>query len=249
MHRSLAPVLPRNVHLAEQDTVRTVAGMLRRLSCRTSHRTSRRHARAFTLVELVVAMGVTSVIFFALVTWVSSLMRISATSVDVAAVARDRAAVIGLLSTDLLAARPCDGATLEPLWDHVTPASIGFFADVVDASGVPGHDGITDAIVWRVTDDRLERGVAVGNGTCPNEPTLVFATVAVAVSQASTGDPYFTGFASGVSAPSVADCTDPATRCVFDRIDLALQAAQGDADAVPAEILTSFVVSLDAQRV
>jgi prepilin-type N-terminal cleavage/methylation domain-containing protein len=208
----------------------------------------RRRRRGFTLLEVVIAMSATLIILVALVAWVSSLMRMSTTAIDLASSSRAKTAVTALLTEDLLRARSCDQASLDPLWDHVTANSIGFFADVVDANGVAGSDGAADVVVWRFRAGLLERGVATGDGTCSPDAVPVFSTVASNVSQRD-GEVYFTGLTGATVSEFQAVCTSVYTRCRYDRIKLFMVVEQGSAAGSPVEIRETFIVSTGSQRI
>jgi type II secretory pathway component PulJ len=156
-------------------------------------RSSRR--RGFTILETAVALGLSSVILVALVFWVLTLMRTTTSAIELVASNRQADAISTRLEQDMLALVSCAPDGSAPSVVEFTAASFGFFADVVDASGVPGRDGSADFVRWSFIDPSLTRAVVPGTGTCPSSLPVPLASLTLAPSVLlSDGVPMFIAY-------------------------------------------------------
>lgn len=172
-------------------------------------RSSRR--RGFTILETAVALSLSSVILVALVLWVSTLMRTTTSAIELVASNRQADAIFTRLEQDMLALVPCAPDGSSPSVVEFTAASFGFFADVVDASGVPGRDGDADFVRWSFTDPSLTRAVVPGTGTCPSSLPVPLASLTLAPSVALSDDaPMFLAYEGTDPLVAEEDCL-PAT--------------------------------------
>jgi len=138
--------------------------------------------RGFTILETAVSLGLSSVILVALVLWVSTLMRTTTSAIELVASNRQADAISTRLEQDMLALVPCAPDGTSPAIVEFTASSFGFFADVVDASGVPGRDGDADFVRWSFLDPSLTRAVVPGSGTCPSSLPVPLASLTLAPS-------------------------------------------------------------------
>jgi type II secretory pathway component PulJ len=207
-----------------------------------------RRRRAFTTLELMMSLAATFVLMVSAVAWVSTVMRSTTTAIELSASSRDREIVVNTLRDDLFQATSCDTSGIANLWVHVRDISVAFYADVVDTSGIAGPDGYVDAVHWRFSNDRLERGVAPGDeGVCPSINTAVYTTAADSVALPDS-DVVFIGLVGGEEAPYLADCDSAASRCRYDGLRLTLTVLQPTPVESPVSIDKVFSVSTDTIR-
>lgn len=167
--------------------------------------------RGFTILETAVALGLSSVILVALVFWVSTLMRTTTSAIELVASNRQADAISTRLEQDLLSLVPCTPDGTSPAVVEFTASTFGFFADVVDASGVPGRDGDADFVRWSFTDPALTRAVVPGTGTCASSLPVPTASLTLAPSVSlSDGAPMFLAYEGTDQLVAEEDCL-PAT--------------------------------------
>lgn len=182
---------------------------------------SSRARRAFTVLETVVALAISSLILLALVLWVSSLMRSTTSAIQMSASNRSVRTVSSRLEADIIELEPCAPNGTSPALVKFTAADLGFYADVVDSSGIPGSDGLPDYVLWRFDGSTLARGVLPGDGTCPTSPPSV-ETYLVFQSTVSLldGAPVFSVYRGTVLLDPEEDCLAITAFCRADSLRL-----------------------------
>lgn len=124
--------------------------------CTVSARPARR--AAFTLLEVVVALVLTSGLVLVSLRWVSTLGTLTSLHGEAHDPARTVAYAMSRLEADVAATGSCD-----PLRRDVAVAAIGphLLALYVDDDG----DGAVDLVTWRVEDGELRRRVNLADGS------------------------------------------------------------------------------------
>lgn len=208
-----------------------------------------RSRRAFTLLEVMVAVGISTLLLTGLIMWVSSIMRSTTTAVNLASTARDARFTAALLGDDVLRARSCDPSGFGPIVASSTPDTIVFFADVVDAAGLANYDGIADQVTWSAADGSLRRGVVAGTGLCPSEVAepAGFLTVAPAISAVDEQD-IFTVYENASPAPHDATCLAPTSTCRYDAVRIRARVVDAASSASPTTFDSTYTIPTTSRR-
>jgi type II secretory pathway component PulJ len=210
----------------------------------------RRHRRGFTLLETVIALGLSSVILITLVLWVASLMRTTTTAIELTSTARDARFAAARLEDDLLRASSCDVAGFGPVVASIAPDAVVFFADVVDSTGVAGADGLADQVSWDASAGALRRAVLPGTGTCPDTPQASGSTLTVTAGVAAVaGTPIFTVYTDGVESPFEESCLTRVRICRFDQLRVRATVVTTGTDPSPATLDATFTIPTGSSRI
>lgn len=250
-HRGLLRIILR--HFC--DLVNLPAPGLRALSPfhptvpRMLRRSPRRTRRGFTLLETIVALGVSSVLLVALVLWVSSIMRTTTIAIEMVGTTRDARFIAARLEEDLMRATSCDPAGFAPVWSLAGPTEIAFFADVVDSEGVPASDGLADQVTWRVVAGVLERGVEPGTGSCPQDPLEPSIVLELTGGVAALDDAaFFTVYEGGTARIGEESCLAASAECRFETVRIRASVVEEGPDDAPSTLDATFDVSRATQR-
>jgi type II secretory pathway component PulJ len=204
-----------------------------------------RSRRAFTVLETVVALAISSFLLLALVLWVSSLMRSTTSAVQMSAVNRSVRTISTRLEADVLEITTCIQNGVAPPLVKFTASNLGFYADVVDAAGIPGTDGVPDYVEWRFDGSTLARAVVPGSGSCPDSAPvppsyLTFQATVETVDQ----DPLFAFYADTNLLDPEENCLITSVFCRVDSIRVrAMLDDVADAGAAPSRLDLSLDLS------
>jgi type II secretory pathway component PulJ len=181
----------------------------------------RRTRRAFTVLETVISLAISSLILLALVLWVSSLMRSTTSAIQMSSTNRSVRTVSTRLEADIMEISTCDLNGVSPALVRFTAAEIGFYADVVDPSGVPARDGVADYVLWSFDGSTLTRGVSPGTGSCPSMPPTPTAALVFEATVAPLGTtPVFTVYSGTTPLSPEENCLHLTATCPVDSLRL-----------------------------
>jgi hypothetical protein len=221
-------------------------------SMKFSKNSVKRSRRGFTVLETAVALGVSSIILVSLVLWVASLMRSTTTAIQLSSSNREAASALVLFEKDLLQVGSCKPNGTSPVVVVHTPTEFGFFADVVDPSGVPGSDELLDYVLWSYNSasSSLSRSVVPGSSTCPSSPPIPSSSLEVSsmVSQDSTA-PIFSFYKNGTELQAEEDCLDYSRLCRVSTIRLRAVFDSSTVSASPVSVDVSYDILQDSQRI
>lgn len=184
-------------------------------------RTATRHARAFTLIEVVVVAMVASVIFVFLTRWVLTLGQVTDHGLTAAAAARSTLSAETALARDTARVSPCDPASGGAV-RTLTPSVLELYTAEQVTFTVDGHPPFTELerhlVRYEVAGSTLTRTVTVLDDRCRAVPSSGGSTapqvVATGLATATATRRSFTGNIAGAAVTG--DCTssvsyDPAT--------------------------------------
>lgn len=201
--------------------------------------------RGFTILETAAAIALSSIILVSLVLWVSTLLRSTTTAIELAASNRQASAISLRLEQDVLAMVSCSLDGTAPSVVEFTPASLGFFADVVDASGVPGRDGSADFVRWSFADPLLTRAVVPGTGSCPSTIPVPASSLILSTSVSLIGtNPMFVAYAGTEQLATEEDCLPVSQFCRPTSLRVRMVVDDNDQPgSAPASLNFSFNLS------
>lgn len=190
--------------------------------------------RGFTLLEVVVALALTSALVLMSLRWVATLGELSSLNGEQQDSARQAAYATGRLRADVESAGSCDPQRRDVALAFASGDEVRFY---VDDNG----DGHADLVTWRVEGGELRRGVSLGDpeaGVCAFSDVYTEGVVAGPVTV--DGD-VFTPVAAGRRqvAPDGLDCQAGGWQvCAWDALAVDLSvAATGDAPAPVEAVL------------
>jgi type II secretory pathway component PulJ len=208
----------------------------------TGSRTLQRNGarpNGYTLIEMVVGMALTMLMLLLAVNWTSTLIRTSSTAIELRSSARDSEYARLLLAEDLASAKPCNSNGLG--WSLVSssPTQIAFYADVVVAGGGAGRDGNSDLVVWELTSTTLERGVAVGTGTCPIAVGTDTRVAVTAKASATGSTAAFVTYGVGGGQLTAASCSAIDSSCDATAVRMRVTVSRSTPQDSPTELDTT----------
>lgn len=129
-------------------------------------RYSFRARRAFTLVELAVVAGLTSVLLVLVLAWVGGIAKLAADGSASPAAQREVSLAVARLNGDVTAATGCDWQRRGGPVESLSPSQLNLYLD-------EDGDGIADLVSWRLSGTDMIRGVRLGTGQCTFSDTEV----------------------------------------------------------------------------
>ena len=180
------------------------------------HMVPRNRGRAISLIEVVVVIAVSAVVFLILVRWLLTLATIDSAALNNAGAARDSAYLDARISADLAGATGCETPDSNPV-RSLSPTSLVIYTNGPRSDGTTGLKAVT--WTYQGGNNTIVRSeTPVVSGQCTNLATGSGNTI---TSNTSAPD-LFTAIVAGANAGTcvVVDDTSQGDACNPDAINI-----------------------------
>lgn len=158
-------------------------------------RTTRRSSMAYTLVELVIAVVLTSLLIAGALRWAAAIAQVVTNNVK-SGDGGEITLVLSRVGDDVDATRHCDSSGRDALVRELSPTMVRVVTD-------PDGDGTPAAIYWKLTSDGLvQRGVGTLGADCSMSPPSNWSTMVTGIDPANS---WFRPVVAGVESAAEGD--------------------------------------------